>query len=54
MLEVRLTVGLLDVAYVGSSFIAAQHSEYLASNVTMEKLASDLPIGYHLNNLMTL
>lgn len=54
MLEMRLTVELLDVACESSSFIAAQYSEYLAPNATLEKLASDLPIGYNLNNLMTL
>lgn len=54
MLEMRLTVELLDVACESSSFIAAQYSEYLAPNATLEKLASDLPIGYNVNNLMTL
>lgn len=50
MLEVRLTVELVDVACENSSLTAAQYSEYLAPSATMEKLASDLQIEYNLNN----
>lgn len=50
MLGVGLTVELVDVVCESSSVIAAQYGEYLAPNATKEKLASDLPIGYNLNN----